>query len=1132
MNASKYRHPSHLPTSPTRILSQSDLVGRYSRWLLLGGGVAATLTVIGFSLASATMLLSSFFNERQSQFEVHRDRIKANADRSQARLKQTVESYELLWHMHGGDVKAVRRYEKKIGSNYSISITGPNTTVTPAMLFTLRDYDSADGKVKDFMRLMRDLSAAPLLRYLDVGYFLGGFVYSSDRQMLALSPPFNKQSLRRVERFGVAEYVNFKIDIVEKALNKNSPELIRKQRMVWVPPYISPITGELIGHYAAPIYCRGEKIAVVVATVPLNKFKLLFQDSIEQKGFFVLSSNLEHVLGREMGAADDKLVASALKYKTSFDKSGRRPVITRKGSIFIYSQLIPGPDWVAVYVFDWHEVIFSLKKPLAGGAAMVFLILVALWGFIVFFDRRVLAPLKVYSRLIHESDEFNRAVLSTAPVALTVFDPLNNVVVLQNRQAKKLLESFAEGHGIYQRIVCEKKILDNFEHAIYRPVGAGEVRSFEMSVGNTEGDEGEISVRLSVARYRQSDVVLFGITDISEQKATIRFLEKAKAAADKASNAKSMFLATISHEIRTPLHGALGNLELLALEQTTQKQKGRVSIIRQSFDYLLALVNDVLDLSKIEAQEFILNKEFFRLDELVERCARTFAPIILAKNVRFLCLIDPRLEGSWRGDAQRISQILMNLLSNAQKFTENGSITISVALGQTLEDEQWIHIALSDTGIGISQSNLKKLFEPFVQADQSIGKRFGGTGLGLTLCHRIATAMGGEISIDSELGVGSIFKVNLPLRREEVQKNTPGPQARTKSTVVVIVCDAPLWEINLAAQINLWFPEMEVITGGIHQEPLQRNANTLLMLAMAGRLQPGWWIEPEHSYLDTLVVSADGPLYPERQERALCVTSLDTSMLRLAIAMCAGGRSVDEPNVSRPLASVQSRVARVLIAEDDLISKKLLRCQLEALGYFNVDCVGNGAQALDKCMNNHYEVVITDLGMPVMDGYTFLKKLRAEGILTPVIVSTAGVQEDIGSSYEWEFLQKPITMERLNLLLDQVLGNPSKAGALIAPDELLISPITEMRILFLAGWDDDEKALHHACLDNDRPLFLGLLHRLKGALLALNERAMVEANDRLRVSIESQGLLLVRPDIDVFIEQMREIADAYRAGHP
>lgn len=1098
----------------------------------MGGGVAATLTVIAFSLASATMLLSSFFNERQNQFQVHRDRVKTNADRSQARLKQTVESYELLWHMHDGDVKAVQRHKKKTGHTYSISITGPNTTVTPAMLFSMRGYNAADGKVKDFMRLMRDLSPAPLLRYRDVGYFLGGFVYSSDRQMLALSPPLNRQSLSRVEKFGVAEYVNFKIDKVEKSLNKSSPELIRKQRMVWVPPYISPITGELIGHYAAPIYCRGEKIAVVVATVPLKKFKLLFQDSIEQTGFFVLSSNLEHVLGREKGAVDDKLVASALEYKASFDQSGRRPVIIRRGNIFIYSQLIPGPDWVAVYVFDWHAVILSLKKPLAGGAAMLFLILVALWSFIVFFDRRVLAPLKVYSRLICESDEFNRAVLNTAPVALTVFDPVSNVVVVQNRQAKKLLESFAEGHGIYQRIVCEKKILNDLGHAIYRPIGAGEVRSFEMSVGNTEGGEGEISVRLSVTRYRQSDVVLFGITDISEQKATIRFLEKAKEAADKASNAKSMFLATISHEIRTPLHGALGNLELLALEQTTQKQRRRVSIIRQSFDYLLALVNDVLDLSKIEAQEFKLNKEFFRLDELVERCARTFAPIILAKRLRFLCLIDPRLEGSWRGDAQRISQILMNLLSNAQKFTEHGSVTIRVALGQVQNGEQWIHIALSDTGIGISQPNLKRLFEPFVQADQSIGKRFGGTGLGLTLCRRIATAMGGDISIDSELGVGSIFKVNLPLRREEVQKNILGSEVKNRNIVVLIVCDAPLWEINLAAQINFWFPEMEVLTGGVHQEPLQRNANTLLILAMAGHMQPGWWEEPECSYLDTVVVSADGPLYPERQERALCVTSLDASMLKLAIAVCSGGEVVDELHVAQSLASVRSRVARVLIAEDDLVSKKLLRCQLEALGYFNIDCVGNGAQALEKCITNHYEVVITDLGMPVMDGYTFLKRLRAEGILTPVIVSTAGLEKDIGPSYGCEFLHKPITMERLNLLLDQVLGNPSKTGVLGAPDELLISPTTEMRILFLVGWGDDEKALCQACLENDCTRFLGLLHRLKGALLALNERAMVEASDRLRASIESHGLLSARPDIDVFIEQMREIANAYRDGQP
>lgn len=1099
---------------------------------MLGGGFTATLTVMAFSLASAILLFSSFFNERQHQFQVHRDRVKANVDRSQARFKEAVESYELLWHMHDGDVNAGLSYKNEAGHNYVISITGPNTTVTPAMLFSLRGEDPADEKTKDFLRLMRDLSPAPLLRYRDVGYFLGGFLYSSDRQLLALSPPLSSQSLNRVKAFGIAKYLNFEIDKVEEALNDKSPDSIRKQRIVWVPPYMSPITGELIGHYAAPIYCMGEKIAVAVETIPQKKFKLLFQESIEQTGFFVLSSNLEHVLGQKIGAAEDKLVASALEYKSSFDKSGRRPVITRQGGIFIYSQLIPGPDWVAVYVFDWREVIFLLKKPLIGGALVVFLILVALWSFIFYFDKRVLAPLKVYSRLICESDEFNRAVLNTAPVALAVFDPVNNIVVQQNRQAKELLESFAVGHDIYQRIVSEGNILNDLGCATYRPTGAGDVRTFEMSVGNVDGSEGEISVRLLVARYRQSDVVLFGITDISEQKATIRLLEKAKEAADKANNAKSMFLATISHEIRTPLHGALGNLELLALEQTTQRQRMRVSIIRQSFDHLLALVNDVLDLSKIEAQEFKLNKELFRLDELVERCASTFAPIILAKHLRFLCLIDPRLEGSWRGDAQRISQILMNLLSNAHKFTEHGSITISVALDQVLEGEQLINIAVSDTGIGISQQSLMRLFEPFAQADQSIGKRFGGTGLGLTLCRRIATAMGGDISIDSELEVGSIFKVKLPLQREQAQRNIPEPEVKNKNIVVVIVCDAPLWEINLAAKITFWFPEVKVLTGGIHQEPLHRNANTLLILAMAGHLQSGWWINPEYSFLDTLVVSADGPLYPERQERALCVTSLDASMLKLAIAMCSCGEVVDKRHISQSLAPVQSRNERVLIAEDDQVSKKLLRCQLEALGYFNIDCVDNGVHALEKCIANNYEVVITDLGMPIMDGCTFLKKLRAEGILTPVIVSTAGVQEDIGLSYECEFLHKPSTMERLNLLLDKVLGNPSKAGVLSAPDELLISSIIEMRILFLAGWDDDEEALHHACLDNDCTRFLGLLHRLKGALLALNERTLVEASDRLRASIESQGLLLVCPDIEMFIEQVREIVDAYRAGQP
>ena len=1132
MSNFKCGHQSNLSVTPPSLISQSDLVDRYSRWLLLGGGGAATLTVIAFSLASAILLFNSFFNERQNQFQVHRDRIKANVDRSQARLKESVESYELLWHMHETEVNSGRRYRNKAGHNYTISITGPNTTVTPAMLFSLRGEDTADEKTKDFLRLMRDLSPAPLLRYRDVGYFLGGGLYSSDRQLLALFPPLSSQSLSRVKAFGVAKYLNFEVDKIERALNEKTPEFLRKQRMVWVPPYVSPITGELIVHYAAPIYCRGEKIAVAVATIPLEKFKLLFQDSIEQPGFFVVSSNLEYVFGRKMGVTEDTLVASALESKASFDKSGLRPTITRQGGIFIYSQLIPGPNWVAVYVFDWRAVIHSLKKQLIGGTIVVFLILVALWSFIIYFDRRVLVPLKVYSRLVFESDQFNRAVLSTAPVALTVFDPVRNVVVQQNRQAKELLDSFAEGHDIYQRIVSEGRILNDLEGDIYQPTGVGGVRSFEMSVGNAEGSESEIFVRLSVARYRQSNVVLFGITDISEQKATIRFFEKAKEAADKASNAKSMFLATISHEIRTPLHGALGNLELLALEQTTQKQRRRISIIRQSFDYLLALVNDVLDLSKIEAQEFSLNKELFRLDEIVERCARTFAPIILKKNLRFFCLIDPRLEGSWRGDAQRISQILMNLLSNAHKFTEHGSITISVALDEVLESEQRIQIAVSDTGIGISKPSLSRLFEPFAQADQSIGKRFGGTGLGLALCRRIATAMGGDISIDSELGEGSIFKVKLPLQREDVQQNIREPEIKNKNIVFVIVCDSPLWEINLAAKIRLWFPEIKVLTGGIHQDPLKRNSDTVIILAMSGHLQTGWWNEPEYSGLDTLVFSADGPLYPEQRERTLCVTSLDASMMKLAIAMCSYAEIIDERRVSQPFAPVQSTVARVLIAEDDLISRNLLSSQLKALGYTNIDCVDNGAKALEKCMANDYEVVITDLGMPIMDGYTFLKRLREKGILTPVIVSTACIQEDIRSSYGCEFLHKPTTMERLNLLLDKVLGFPRKARVLSVSAELLNSSIIEMRILFLAGWGDDEKALRHACLANDRTRFIGLLHRLKGALLALNERTMVEASDRLRMSVESQGLLSMRSDVDLFIEQMNGIADAYKVGDP
>nr|WP_264082331.1 hybrid sensor histidine kinase/response regulator [Pseudomonas farris] len=591
-----------------------------------------------------------------------------------------------------------------------------------------------------------------------------------------------------------------------------------------------------------------------------------------------------------------------------------------------------------------------------------------------------------------------------------------------------------------------------------------------------------------------------------------------------------MFLATMSHEIRTPLHGALGNLELLVMEQLTARQKERVSIIRRAFDALLALINDILDLSKMEALELQLHIEPFRLNELIERCAQTFAPVILDKKLRFLCLVDPRLAGSWSGDGHRLAQALMNLLSNARKFTQNGSITLRAMPGETRDGCCWVRISVSDTGIGISQARLEKVFEPFVQADRSIVSRFGGTGLGLTLCSRIITLMGGHITVDSEEGEGSLFTVNVPLKHDSPTDEFPLARDRYDFSAVVIVCDAPLWQKTLVAQVKRWFPEAKVIEAESMKAFAAGNERAIIVFATLGPSLPSQWHDVQSSYLDTVILTGDGPLYPERRDEDLCVTSFSASMFKLALAACGNHDEVLEQATTSPQRSVVHRDTRVLIAEDDPLNRTLLEHQLAALGYNHVDSVGDGKEALERCLANTYDIVVTDLGMPVMDGETFLKAIRAKGIATPVIVSTAETGGNIQSKTSGfaEVLHKPITMDRLNAALDQVLGavrSPLEKTFVDLPATLAL---TEMHVLFLAGWEGDELALREALEANDSKRFLGRLHRLKGALLALGEKSIAEACERLRRQVELQGIHHAQAAIDALMERLLERVSSYR----